>query len=99
MDNWYSISYLYFSTLGTLVALFVGIVISLLTGGRKQNLDTKFLLTKEDFLSNFDIFKKKSHVLSYKSHPVEDGGTDNPAFSHIELNFTDQSGKINGTRL
>uniref|UniRef100_G1SJT8 Sodium-coupled monocarboxylate transporter 1 n=1 Tax=Oryctolagus cuniculus TaxID=9986 RepID=G1SJT8_RABIT len=65
MDNWYSISYLYFSTLGTLVALFVGIVISLLTGGRKQNLDTKFLLTKEDFLSNFDIFKKKSHVLSY----------------------------------
>ncbi|XP_062057980.1 sodium-coupled monocarboxylate transporter 1 [Lepus europaeus] len=99
MDNWYSISYLYFSTLGTLVALFVGIFISLLTGGRKQNLDTKFLLTKEDFLSNFDIFKKKSHVLSYKSHPVEDGGTDNPAFSHIELNFTDQSGKINGTRL
>ncbi|XP_040846847.1 sodium-coupled monocarboxylate transporter 1 [Ochotona curzoniae] len=99
MDNWYSISYLYFSTLGTLVALFVGMLISLLTGGRKQNLDTKFLLTKEDFLSNFDIFKKKRHVSSYKSHPVEDGGIDNPAFSHIELNVTDQSGKINGTRL
>ncbi|XP_004589673.2 sodium-coupled monocarboxylate transporter 1 [Ochotona princeps] len=99
MDNWYSISYLYFSTVGTLVALFVGILISLLTGGRKQNLDTKFLLTKEDFLSNFDIFKKKRHVSSYKSHPVEDGGIDNPTFSHIELNVTDQSGKINGTRL
>ncbi|KAM5336704.1 sodium-coupled monocarboxylate transporter 1 isoform 1-T1 [Glossophaga mutica] len=99
MDNWYSLSYLYFSTLGTLVTLFVGMLISLLTGGRKQNLDRKFLLTKEDVLSNFDIFKKKDRVLSYKSHPIEDGGTDNPAFNHIELNFTDQSGKINGTHL
>uniref|UniRef100_H0XII6 Sodium-coupled monocarboxylate transporter 1 n=1 Tax=Otolemur garnettii TaxID=30611 RepID=H0XII6_OTOGA len=107
MDNWYSLSYLYFSTVGTLVTIFVGILISLLTGGRKQNVDHRFLLTKEDFLSNFDIFNKhisnnyleEKAVLSYKSHPMEDGGTDNPAFNHIELNFTDQSGKINGTRL
>ncbi|XP_003499748.1 sodium-coupled monocarboxylate transporter 1 [Cricetulus griseus] len=99
MDNWYSLSYLYFSTIGTLVTLLVGILISLSTGGRKQNLDPQFLLTKRDFLSNFDAFKKKNHVLSYKSHPVEDGGTDNPAFNHIELNATDHSSKINGTRL
>ncbi|XP_008062888.1 sodium-coupled monocarboxylate transporter 1 [Carlito syrichta] len=99
MDNWYSLSYLYFSTLGTLVVLFVGILISLSTGGRKQNIDPKFLLTKDDFLSNFDFLKKKKHALSYKSHPVEDGGTDNPAFNHIELNFPDHSGKLSGTRL
>ncbi|XP_006871165.1 PREDICTED: sodium-coupled monocarboxylate transporter 1 [Chrysochloris asiatica] len=99
MDNWYSLSYLYFSTLGTLITVFVGTIISLMTGGRKQNLDSRFLLTKEDFLSNFNIFKKNKHVLNYKSHPMGDGGTDNPAFNHIELNFTDQSGKINGTRL
>ncbi|XP_005068044.1 sodium-coupled monocarboxylate transporter 1 [Mesocricetus auratus] len=99
MDNWYSLSYLYFSTIGTLVTLLVGILISLSTGGRKQNLDPQFLLTKQDFLSNFDAFKKKNHVLSYKSHPVEDGGTDNPAFNHIELKATDHSSKINGTRL
>ncbi|XP_062932126.1 sodium-coupled monocarboxylate transporter 1 [Cynocephalus volans] len=99
MDNWYSLSYLYFSTLGTLGTLFVGMLVSVSTGGRKQNVDPRFLLTKEDFLSNFDIFKKKKHVLSYTSHPVEDGGTDNPAFNHIELNFTDQSGKTKGTRL
>ncbi|XP_075408830.1 sodium-coupled monocarboxylate transporter 1 [Tenrec ecaudatus] len=98
MDNWYSLSYLYFSTLGTLVTIFVGTIISLITGGRKQNIDSRFLLTKEDFLSNFKNFKKK-HVLNYKSHPVEDGGTDNPAFNHIELNVTDQSNKIKGTRL
>ncbi|XP_007465405.1 PREDICTED: sodium-coupled monocarboxylate transporter 1 [Lipotes vexillifer] len=99
MDNWYSLSYLYFSTVGTLVTVFVGMLISLSTGGRKQNIDPRFLLTKEDFLSNFDIFKKKKQVLDYKSHPIEDGGTDNPGFNHIELNCTDQSGKINGTRL
>lgn len=100
MDNWYSLSYLYFSTIGTLVTLLVGMLISLSTGGRRQNLDPRFLLTKQDFLSNFDVFKKKKHVLSYKSHPyMEDGGTDNPAFNHIELNSTDHSGKINGTRL
>ncbi|KAM6214506.1 sodium-coupled monocarboxylate transporter 1 [Rhynchocyon petersi] len=99
MDNWYSLSYLYFSTIGTLVTLLVGIIISLLTGGRKQNLDSKFLLTKEDFMSNFDIFKKKEQAFDYKSHPVEDGGTDNRAFNHIELNFTDQSDKIKGTHL
>jgi hypothetical protein len=32
MDNWYSLSYLYFSTLGTLTTLFVGLLISLPTG-------------------------------------------------------------------
>ncbi|XP_071075132.1 sodium-coupled monocarboxylate transporter 1 isoform X2 [Dasypus novemcinctus] len=31
MDNWYSLSYLYFSTLGTLVTIFVGIIVSLPT--------------------------------------------------------------------
>lgn len=33
----------------------------------------------------------KEASLGYKSHPVEDGGTDNPAFNHFELNGTDQS--------
>lgn len=32
MDNWYSLSYLYFSTIGTLTTLLVGILISLATG-------------------------------------------------------------------
>ncbi|XP_048213368.1 sodium-coupled monocarboxylate transporter 1 [Perognathus longimembris pacificus] len=99
MDHWYSLSYLYFSTIGTLTTFLVGILISLSTGGRKQDLDSKVLLTKEDFLSNFSFLKKQNHDLSYKSHPVEDGGMDNPAFNHMELNFTDQNVKANGTRL
>lgn len=36
VDNWYSISYLYFSALGTLITLFVGMLISLPTGNYKH---------------------------------------------------------------
>uniref|UniRef100_A0A8B9I831 Solute carrier family 5 member 8 n=1 Tax=Anser brachyrhynchus TaxID=132585 RepID=A0A8B9I831_9AVES len=61
-DRWYSLSYLYFSTLGTLITIVVGMIISLLTGGLKQNTDRKFLLTKEDFLSNFS--RSKSDTVS-----------------------------------
>ncbi|NXG56308.1 SC5A8 protein, partial [Hemiprocne comata] len=56
-DNWYSLSYLYFSTVGTLATVAVGIIVSLLTGGLKQNIDEKFLLTKEDFMSTFTWLK------------------------------------------
>uniref|UniRef100_A0A4X2M101 Solute carrier family 5 member 8 n=1 Tax=Vombatus ursinus TaxID=29139 RepID=A0A4X2M101_VOMUR len=65
MDNWYSLSFLYFSTVGMLVTLLVGVIVSLLTGGRKQSIDDRFLLTKEDFLSNFDFLKKVCCSLSF----------------------------------
>ncbi|NXF07996.1 SC5A8 protein, partial [Smithornis capensis] len=97
-DNWYSLSYLYFSTLGTLITVVVGIIISLLTGGLKQKTDPKFLLTKEDFLSNFSWSKSetKMEVLEHKPSAMEDEGTDNPAFSHIEMDVASNSNKVNG---
>ncbi|NXD33578.1 SC5A8 protein, partial [Copsychus sechellarum] len=97
-DNWYSLSYLYFSTLGTLVTVVVGIIISLLTGGLKQNTDPKFLLTKEDFLSNFSRSEteQKVEVLNWKPFTVADEGTDNPAFSHIEMDVASDKNKVNG---
>ncbi|NWR92950.1 SC5A8 protein, partial [Furnarius figulus] len=102
-DNWYSLSYLYFSTLGTLVTIVVGIIISLLTGGLKQNTDSKFLLTKEDFLSNFSWSEsdtvKNVEVLNCKPFTVEDGGTDNPAFSHIEMDVASDKNKVNGLHM
>ncbi|NWY55676.1 SC5A8 protein, partial [Chionis minor] len=102
-DNWYSLSYLYFSTLGTLITVAVGIIISLLTGGLKQNTDRKFLLTKEDFLSNFSWAKsetvRKVEVLSCNPFPVADEGTDNPAFSHIEMDVASDKDKVNGLHL
>ncbi|XP_043824043.1 sodium-coupled monocarboxylate transporter 1-like [Dromiciops gliroides] len=96
MDNWYSLSYLYFSTIGTLVTLLVGIIVSLLTGGRKQSIENRFLLTKEDFLSNFDFLKKEKQDLNQQPYAMEDGGTLNPAFNHMEMNFTEGSGKTYG---
>ncbi|NXH63541.1 SC5A8 protein, partial [Rhabdornis inornatus] len=102
-DNWYSLSYLYFSTLGTLVTVVVGIIISLLTGGLKQNTDPKFLLTKEDFLSNFSRSEteqvKKVEVLNWKPFTVADEGTDNPAFSHIEMDVASDKNKVNGLHI
>ncbi|NXE04731.1 SC5A8 protein, partial [Lophotis ruficrista] len=100
-DNWYSLSYLYFSTLGTLVTVVVGIIISLLTGGLKQNTDRKFLLTKEDFLSNFSWSKSetKVEVLNWKPFTVAAEGTDNPAFSHIEMDVASNKHKVNGLHI
>ncbi|NWH34155.1 SC5A8 protein, partial [Chloropsis hardwickii] len=100
-DNWYSLSYLYFSTLGTLVTVVVGIIISLLTGGLKQNTDRKFLLTKEDFLSNFSRSEtqQKVEVLNWKPFTLADEGTDNPAFSHIEMDVASDKNKVNGLHI
>ncbi|NXC96111.1 SC5A8 protein, partial [Certhia brachydactyla] len=100
-DNWYSLSYLYFSTLGTLVTVVVGIIISLLTGGLKQNTDRKFLLTKEDFLSNFSRSEteQKVEVLNWKPFTMADEGTDNPAFSHIEMDVASDKNKVNGLQI
>ncbi|NXY20426.1 SC5A8 protein, partial [Atrichornis clamosus] len=100
-DNWYSLSYLYFSTLGTLITILVGIIISLLTGGLKQNTDRRFLLTKEDFLSNFSRSKteKKVEVLNWKPFTMAEEGTDNPAFSHIEMDVASEKNKVNGLHI
>ncbi|NWV96839.1 SC5A8 protein, partial [Machaerirhynchus nigripectus] len=99
-DNWYSLSYLYFSTLGTLVTVVVGIIISLLTGGLKQNTDRKFLLTKEDFLSNFSRSETEQvEVLNWKPFTTADEGTDNPAFSHIEMDVASDKNKVNGLHI
>ncbi|NWZ50721.1 SC5A8 protein, partial [Haliaeetus albicilla] len=100
-DNWYSLSYLYFSTLGTLITVAVGIITSLLTGGLKQNTDRKFLLTKEDFLSNFSWSKSetKVEVLNWKPFTVAAEGTDNPAFSPIEMDVARNKNKANGPHI
>ncbi|KAJ7404617.1 Sodium-coupled monocarboxylate transporter 1 [Willisornis vidua] len=102
-DNWYSLSYLYFSTLGTLITVVVGIIVSLLTGGLKQNTDRKFLLTKEDFLSNFSWSESDTsenvEVLNCKPFTMGDEGTDNPAFSHIEMDVASDKNKVNGLHM
>ncbi|XP_009863490.1 PREDICTED: sodium-coupled monocarboxylate transporter 1, partial [Apaloderma vittatum] len=98
-DNFYSLSYLYFSTLGTISTIAVGVIISLLTGGLKQNTDRKFLLTKEDFLSTFSWLKsgtaENTEELHCVSSTVTQEGADNPAFSQIEMDVAGNSNKTN----
>ncbi|NWR76894.1 SC5A8 protein, partial [Centropus unirufus] len=96
-DNWYSLSYLYISTLGTLITVTVGIIFSLLTGGLKQETDHKFLLTKEDFLSTFSWLKSdtKVQVLNWKPFAVVTEGSDNPAFEGFEMEVESNENKAN----
>ncbi|XP_007668293.2 sodium-coupled monocarboxylate transporter 1 [Ornithorhynchus anatinus] len=76
MDNWYSLSYLYLSTLGTVSTVIFGVIISLLTGGRHQDLDRKLLLNKGDLTrlssligkrkSQVEVSKQKSQISEFK---------------------------------
>uniref|UniRef100_A0A8C5HQ44 Sodium-coupled monocarboxylate transporter 1-like n=1 Tax=Gouania willdenowi TaxID=441366 RepID=A0A8C5HQ44_GOUWI len=52
-DSWYSLSYLYFSLLGTLITVVTGLLVSMATGGCKQ---TKL---------SPDLFVKKSDLLCF----------------------------------
>ncbi|XP_030070518.1 sodium-coupled monocarboxylate transporter 1 [Microcaecilia unicolor] len=105
VDNWYSLSYLYFSTVGTLVAVAVGVVVSLLTGGHKQTVNRDCLLRKEDFGLNLftccskDSKMDKIEVLKCNPYPALDHGTDNPAFNHVEMDFTENKDKVNGVHI
>nr|XP_020667373.1 sodium-coupled monocarboxylate transporter 1-like [Pogona vitticeps] len=69
-DYWYSLSYLYFSTLGTFVTFFVGAVISLATGGLNQEVDRKLLFGKEEFFANFVYWKSNCAALLEKIRPM-----------------------------
>lgn len=105
-DNWYSLSYLYFSTIGTIITVIIGIIVSLLSGGLKQNVNRDFLLTSQDFdylnellPSSWRKENEKVEVLNWKSQdsdPCPDKGTDNPAFSHMEMHSTERNEKVNG---
>ncbi|XP_041109855.1 sodium-coupled monocarboxylate transporter 1-like [Polyodon spathula] len=104
-DHWYSLSYLYFSTTGTLVVLAVGLIVSLLTGGRKQHLEYGKTLVQEDliFYSLFSSCKandeKQVEMLKWKPSPTKVSGTVNPAFNDIELDLPENNIKVNGVHI
>lgn len=45
-DKWYSLSYLYFSPVGTIIAVSVGLAVSLVTGWLKTNCVALFIQFK-----------------------------------------------------
>uniref|UniRef100_A0A2D4I6R7 Sodium-coupled monocarboxylate transporter 1 n=1 Tax=Micrurus lemniscatus lemniscatus TaxID=129467 RepID=A0A2D4I6R7_MICLE len=91
-DTLYSLSYLYLSTIGTLITIGMGIVVSLLTGGLKQTVDKKLLLTKEDIICNFSGGKLKQEDKKVLNGTPSNEGTDNPAFNHIEMTTDNKNG-------
>lgn len=109
VDNWYSLSYLYFSTLGTLTAVVVGLVVSIFTGGRKQYVNPEVMFLAKEDLYKCSFFKwhngfttdEKSETVNWKSQnsSVTDLGTNNVAFTDIELNYSETKEKINGVHL
>ncbi|XP_077790998.1 sodium-coupled monocarboxylate transporter 1-like isoform X2 [Podarcis muralis] len=68
-EYWYSLSYLYFSTLGTLITFIVGAIVSAMTGGLQQTVESRLLFGKDDFIGNFVFWKSKWVQLYEKLHP------------------------------
>ncbi|RVE56323.1 hypothetical protein OJAV_G00219990 [Oryzias javanicus] len=93
LADWYSLSYLYFSPVGTITAIFVGLIVSILTGGYKGQVEPKLMLRKEDttFYHLIKLFeggvKKRSGKLNLKNQERKSGNT-NPAFVDFELDLT-----------
>nr|DBA30963.1 TPA: hypothetical protein GDO54_006884 [Pyxicephalus adspersus] len=90
-DYWYSLSYLYLSVLGTIVTVLIGIIVSLLSGGLKQNVNRDCLFGRQD--CTFDILcclksdkNDNIEILEWKSHNVQ--GHDNPAYTSDNLNLS-----------
>ncbi|XP_064417984.1 sodium-coupled monocarboxylate transporter 1 [Latimeria chalumnae] len=103
-DTLYSLSYLYFSTIGTLTVLAVGLVVSLLTGGKKQDLNPELLLRKEDFFFYTFISSHANNdgtveVLNWKPLSYPMNGIENAAFNHAEMNITEQEEKLKVTHI
>lgn len=63
-DNWYSLSYLYFGLLGTVTAIAVGLIVSILSGGQRMKLQPGLTLSIEDLTcyKAYNTLKKKVSI-------------------------------------
>ncbi|XP_006628447.2 sodium-coupled monocarboxylate transporter 1 isoform X1 [Lepisosteus oculatus] len=90
-DNWYSLSYLYFCPLGTLVALIFGLFISIISGGCKQKKVNPDLLIRKSDLICFTCNKESPQLSVADWKEKSDGnlakGISNPAFKNTERNI------------
>ncbi|XP_028274985.1 sodium-coupled monocarboxylate transporter 1-like [Parambassis ranga] len=91
--EWHSPSYLYFSLIGAVTSMTVCVIVSLLTGGWREEVEPSLMLMKEDTMS-YHIFKFLKCIVSKKvvagtrkadlTRDKEAGNT-NPAFYDTEL--------------
>nr|XP_023672589.1 sodium-coupled monocarboxylate transporter 1 isoform X1 [Paramormyrops kingsleyae] len=95
VNEWYSLSYLYFSVVGTITVMAVGIIVSLLTGSKK--LTPEMTLKKED-LTCYYLYStlkqkisqamKRTSNLDLNKRGEKDFGRNNPAFCSSELDLS-----------
>ncbi|KAJ6656399.1 hypothetical protein lerEdw1_003902 [Lerista edwardsae] len=71
-ENWYGLSYLYLSVVGTIVTVIVGTVVSLSTGGLKQDTDRSLLFLKEDLIADYEYLKAKAVLMYETFHPAQE---------------------------
>ncbi|XP_043565724.1 sodium-coupled monocarboxylate transporter 1-like isoform X1 [Chiloscyllium plagiosum] len=81
----YSLSYLYLSTFAILIVIIVGLIVSLLTGGRKSQIDTDLLLNWTDLFCDCPTSSRGDGIEVMESIPCQNRvtGNDNLAFSHM----------------
>ncbi|XP_062852671.1 sodium-coupled monocarboxylate transporter 1 [Trichomycterus rosablanca] len=88
-DSWYSLSYLYFCPLGMLVTMVIGLIVSAISGGCKQEKIPPELFVRKEDLICFGCRKK--HTMNSDTDLIEKVGPDslygmdNPYFTETDL--------------
>ncbi|XP_037535385.1 sodium-coupled monocarboxylate transporter 1 [Nematolebias whitei] len=84
-DSWYSLSYVYFSLLGMLTTMISGLLLSMITGGCKQEkLNSDLFVKKSDLLCFTCSSKSKGSNDIQKASADLHMGVDNSAFTDID---------------
>ncbi|XP_029005600.1 sodium-coupled monocarboxylate transporter 1 [Betta splendens] len=85
-DTWYSLSYVYFSLLGTLTTIVSGLLVSIITGGCKQEkLNSNLFVRKNDLICFSCFSKHKVADITEKAATDFDMGVDNAAFTETDV--------------
>nr|XP_046168622.1 sodium-coupled monocarboxylate transporter 1-like [Oncorhynchus gorbuscha] len=92
-DSWYSLSYLYFCLLGTLVTVIVGLVVSAITGGCKQE-----KLSSDLFVRRSDLFcagcgkdsEASEPEINEKAGSELNKGSNNAGFQDPQFNIVEK---------
>uniref|UniRef100_A0A3Q3QQQ6 Solute carrier family 5 member 8 n=1 Tax=Monopterus albus TaxID=43700 RepID=A0A3Q3QQQ6_MONAL len=85
-DSWYSLSYVYLSLLGTLITIVSGLLVSMITGGCKQEkLDSDLFVRTSDLICFRCFSKSKVSDITEKTAADFNMGADNLAFTDHDV--------------
>uniref|UniRef100_A0A1A8Q3I3 Solute carrier family 5 (Iodide transporter), member 8-like n=1 Tax=Nothobranchius rachovii TaxID=451742 RepID=A0A1A8Q3I3_9TELE len=85
-DSWYSLSYVYFSLFGMLTTMVSGLLLSMITGGCKQEkLNSDLFVTKSDLICFTCCSKSEASEGTEKASTDLHMGVDNLAYTDIDV--------------